>query len=81
MCDNGEVEGILREIMATPAQVCDGLLYALGHTLEFDPIKLENFIAKTHRDKYDSEASVYDNCEAAFGKRIAERIRRSVLGE
>lgn len=81
MAVNCEVESILKEIGATPAQVCDGLLYVLGHKLEFDPIKLERFIEKNHREKYDCEASVYENCEAAFGKRIAERISKSVLGE
>lgn len=81
MVGNIEVEGILKEIGATPAQVCDGLLFVLGHTLAFDPIKLEAFIERNHRGKYDCEASVYDNCEAAFGKRIADRIRTSILGD
>lgn len=81
MVGNSEVEGILKEIGATPAQVCDGLLFVLGHTLEFDPIKLESFIERNHRGKYDSEASVYANCEAAFGKRIADRISKSILGD
>lgn len=72
------VDGILKAINATPAQVCDGLLYILAHELSLDMVKLEKFIEKRFPDKYDCEASIRDNCEAAFGKEITEQIEYSI---
>lgn len=72
------VEGILREINATPAQVCDHLLYFFAHELSLDMVKLEQFIEMYHPKKYDCEASLRDNCESAFGKEIAEQIEYSL---
>jgi len=72
------VDGIIKAIGASPAQVCDGLLYVLAHELSLDLIKLEEFIERKHPDKYDSEDSIRENCERAFGKEITEQIEYSL---